>query len=80
MKEVVRHSYKDGEISETRTLRFLPFYYSQEIAESLMMIIRNQLAPDLLTKKYREENIKTRCTVIVITLLKLYSISWNLMI
>ena len=58
MKEVVRHSYKDGEISETRTLRFLPFYYNQEIAESMMMIIRNHLTPDLLTKKYREENVK----------------------
>lgn len=58
MKEVVRHSYKDGEISETRTLRFLPFYYSEEGAESMMMIIRNHLTPDLLTKKYREENLK----------------------
>jgi len=58
MKEVVRHSYKDGEISETRTLRFLPFYYSEEGAESMMMIIRNHLTLDLLTKKYREENLK----------------------
>jgi len=58
VKEVVRHSYKDGEISETRTLRFLPFYYSEEGAESMMMIIRNHLTLDLLTKKYREENLK----------------------
>ena len=56
MKEVVRHSYKDGEISETRTLRFLPFSYSEEGAESMMKIIRRNLTPDLLTKKYRKEN------------------------
>ena len=57
MKIIVRHSYKGGEISETRTLGFLPFYYSEKIAESLMRIIRNHLTPDLLTKKYREENL-----------------------
>lgn len=56
MKEVVRHSYKDGGISETRTLRFIPFYYSEEGAESMMKIIRTQLTPNLLTKKYRKEN------------------------
>jgi hypothetical protein len=58
MKVVERHRYDEkGEIFETRTLRFLPFYYNQEIAESMMMIIRNHLTPDLLTKKYREENV-----------------------
>lgn len=57
MKIVVRHSYKDGEISETRTLRFLPFYYTEKITESVMNVIRIQLSPDLLTKKYREENV-----------------------
>jgi hypothetical protein len=57
MKQVVRHSYKDGEISETRTLGFLPFYYTHEITESVMKVIQNQLSPDLLTKKYREENV-----------------------
>lgn len=57
MKIVVRHSYKDGEISETRTLRFLPFYYTGKITESVMNVIRIQLSPDLLTKKYREENV-----------------------
>lgn len=58
VKEVVRHSYKDGEISQTRTLRFPPFHYSEENAESLMKVIRNQLTPDLITTKYREENVK----------------------
>jgi hypothetical protein len=57
MKIVVRHSYKDGEISETRTLKFLPFYYTEKITESVMNVIRIQLSPDLLTKKYREENV-----------------------
>ena len=57
MKKVVRHSYKDGEVSETRTLGFLPFLYTQEIVESLIKMIQNQLSPDLLTKKYREENV-----------------------
>jgi hypothetical protein len=40
MKIVVRHSYKDGEISETRILRFLPFYYTEKITESVMNVIR----------------------------------------
>ena len=58
MKRVERHRYENGEIFETRTLRFAPFYYSEEGAESMMKIIRNHLTPDLLTKKYREENLK----------------------
>lgn len=57
MKEVVRHSYKDGEISETRTLRFLPFYYSEKVTDAVAKTIEIQLTPDLLTKKYRTENI-----------------------
>lgn len=56
MKEVVRHSYKDGEISETRTLRFPPFSYTEENLESVIKIICKNLTPDLVTKKYREEN------------------------
>ena len=58
MKVVERHRYNGDEIFETRSLRFVPFYYSEEGAESMMMIIRNYLTPDLLTKKYREENLK----------------------
>lgn len=57
MKVVERHRYEDGEIFETRSLRFHPFYYTQEITEGLMKVIQNQLSPDLLTKKYREENV-----------------------
>ena len=56
MKEVVRHSYKDGEISETRTLGFFPFSYEPAMIHAISKIIAEQLTPDLLTKKYREEN------------------------
>jgi len=56
MKEVVRHSYKDGEISETRTLGFFPFSYEPAVIHAISRIIAGQLTPDLLTKKYREEN------------------------
>lgn len=56
MKSVVRHSYKDGEISETRTLTFLPFSYNHTVISSVIGMITQQLTPDLLTKKYREEN------------------------
>ena len=56
MKVVERHRYDGDEIFETRSLRFVPFYYSEEGAESMMKIIRTQLTPDLLTKKYRKEN------------------------
>jgi len=57
MKTVVRHSYKNGEISETRTLGFLPFSYDPTVIQSISYVISNHLTPDLLTKKYREENV-----------------------
>jgi len=57
MREVVRHSYKDGEISETRTLGFFPFSYEPAVIHAISRIIADQLTPDLLTKKYREENV-----------------------
>lgn len=57
MRTVVRHSYKDGEISETRTLGFLPFSYDPTVIQSISYVISNHLTPDLLTKKYREENV-----------------------
>lgn len=58
MREVVRHSYKDGEISETRTLGFFPFSYEPAMIHAISKIIAEQLTPDLLTKKYREENVR----------------------
>jgi hypothetical protein len=56
MKVVVRHSYKDGEIFETRSLRFHPFSYEPQVIRVISEIIAEKLTPDLLTKKYREEN------------------------
>lgn len=56
MREVVRHSYKDGEIFETRSLRFHPFSYEPSVICVVSEIIAEKLTPDLLTKKYREEN------------------------
>jgi hypothetical protein len=43
MKEVVRHSYKDGEISETRTLGFFPFSYEPAMIRAISNIIAQQL-------------------------------------
>jgi hypothetical protein len=57
MKQVVRHSYKDGEISETRTLGFSPFHYSELNLSLVIGTIRKNLSPDLLTPKYRQENL-----------------------
>jgi hypothetical protein len=56
MKVVNRHRYAGDEIFETRSLSFIPFYYSKGSAELLMKEIRTQLTPDLITKKYRKEN------------------------
>jgi hypothetical protein len=56
MKVVVRHSYRDGEIFETRSLRFHPFSYEPQVIHAISEIIAEKLTPDLLTKKYREEN------------------------
>ena len=57
MKQVVRHSYKDGEISETRTLGFFPFHYSELNLSLVIGTIRKNLSPDLLTPKYRRDNL-----------------------
>jgi hypothetical protein len=57
MKQVVRYSYKDGEISETRTLGFSPFHYSELGLSLIIGTIRSKLSPDLLTPKYRPENL-----------------------
>jgi hypothetical protein len=57
VKQVVRHSYKDGEISETRTLGFSPFHYSELNLSLVIGTIRKNLSPDLLTPKYRQNNL-----------------------
>lgn len=55
MKTVERHRYnKEGEIFQTRTLTFEPYPMTE--IESVMKSIANNLTPDLVTKKYREEN------------------------
>ena len=54
MKIVERHRYKDKEIFETRTLRFRPFEYKD--IDLVMYMIAENLTPDMVSKKYREEN------------------------
>lgn len=58
MKVVERHRYNGDTIFETRSLRFVPFSYEPEVVNSVVKTIAEQLTPDLLTKKYREENVK----------------------
>jgi hypothetical protein len=57
MKVVERHRYDGDTIFETRSLRFVPFSYEPEVVNSVIKTIAEQLTPDLLTKKYREENV-----------------------
>jgi len=57
MKVVERHRYNGDKIFETRSLRFVPFSYEPEVVNSVVKTIAEQLTPDLLTKKYREENV-----------------------
>ena len=54
MKIVERHRYNDKEIFQTRTLKFEPFPY--EDISLVMGYIAGKLTPDMVTKKYREEN------------------------
>ena len=58
MKLVERHRYnKDKEIFQTRTLSFEPYNYSENNMVLVMGLIRKNLTPDLLTPKYRSENL-----------------------
>lgn len=57
MKTVERHRYKDKKIFQTRRLTFQPYRYSEANMSLVMGLIRSNLTPDLLTPKYREENI-----------------------
>ena len=55
MKTVERHRYnKEGEIFQTRTLTFKPYPMTE--IESVMKSIASNLTPEMITKKYREEN------------------------
>ena len=57
MKTVERHRYKDKKIFQTRTLEFQPYRYSENNMALVMGLIARNLTPDLLTPKYREENL-----------------------
>jgi hypothetical protein len=54
MKTVERHRYKEKEIYQTRRLVFEPFDYKDITV--VMEKIANNLTPNMITKKYREEN------------------------
>ena len=54
MKTIERHRYKDKEIFQTRTLTYNP--YPMIEIESVIGSITSNLTPELVTKKYREEN------------------------
>ena len=54
MKTIERHRYKDKEIFQTRTLTYNPYPMTE--IESVMGLISSNLKPEMVTKKYREEN------------------------
>ena len=55
MKTIERHRYRDKRIFQTRTLTFEP--YPMIEIESVMGSIASNLKPEMVTKKYREENV-----------------------
>ena len=54
MKTIERHRYRDKKIFQTRTLTFEPYPMSE--IESVMGSIASNLKPEMVTKKYSEEN------------------------
>ena len=54
MKTIERHRYKDKQIFQTRTLTYNPYPMTE--IESVMGSIASNLKPEMVTKKYREEN------------------------
>jgi hypothetical protein len=54
MKIVERHRYRDKRIFQTRTLTFEP--YPMTDIELVVASIASNLKPEMVTKKYREEN------------------------
>ena len=77
MKTIERHRYKDKEIFQTRTLTYNPYPMTE--IESVMGSIASNLKPEMVTKKYREENKSILCLVTAIILHKPCSISWTRM-
>ena len=57
MKTVERPRYKDNRVFQVRKLSFEPYRYSENTLSLVMGLIRKNLTPDLLTPKYREENV-----------------------
>ena len=55
MKTIERHRYKDKEIFQTRTLTYNPYPMTE--IESVMGLIVSNLKPEMVSKKYREENL-----------------------
>lgn len=54
MKTLERHRYDGNKITQTRRLIYEPFEF--EDINLVMSYIASKLTPDLVTKKYREEN------------------------
>tara|TARA_B100000925_G_scaffold282922_1_gene256267 strand:- start:10 stop:489 length:480 start_codon:yes stop_codon:yes gene_type:complete len=54
MKTIERHRYRDKEIFQTRTLTYNPYPMTE--IESVMGLIASNLKPEMVSKKYREEN------------------------
>ncbi len=57
MKTVERPRSKDNKLFQVRKITFEPFRYSEHNMCLVMGLIRRNLTPDLLTPKYREENV-----------------------
>ena len=55
MKTIERHRYKNKEIFQTRTLTYNPYPMTE--IESVMGLIVSNLKPEMVSKKYREENL-----------------------
>ena len=54
MKTIERHRYKNKKIFQTRTLTYNPYPMTE--IESVMGLIASNLKPEMVSKKYREEN------------------------
>ena len=54
MKTIERHRYRDKKIFQTRILTYNPYPMTE--IESVMGLIASNLKPEMVSKKYREEN------------------------
>lgn len=58
MKTVERHRYKDKKVYQTRRITFNPIDYNEDNMKLVMDLILKSLTPDILTPKYRIENLQ----------------------